>query len=51
MQSRRENLSGNFRDQRDKTMADNLMYIPNDDIQSYPFCRLKLVVETFRHLT
>ena len=22
------------------------MYIPNDDIQNYPFCRLPLVVET-----
>ena len=27
------------------------MYIPNDDTQNYPFCRLKLVVETFEHLT
>ena len=27
-------------------MADKLMYIPNDDTQNYPFCRLKLVVET-----
>ena len=27
------------------------MYIPNDDAQNYPFCRLKLVVETFGHLT
>ena len=24
---------------RDKTMTDNLMYIPNDDTQNYPFCR------------
>ncbi len=23
------------------------MYIPNDDLQNYPFCGLKLVVETF----
>ena len=23
-----------------KTMADNLKYIPNDDTQNYPFCRL-----------
>ena len=22
------------------------MYIPNDDTQNYPFCKLKLVVET-----
>ena len=29
---------------RDKTMADKLMYIPNDDKQNYPFCRLQLVV-------
>ena len=34
---------------RDETLADKLMYIPNDDeTQNYPFCRLKLVVdETF----
>ena len=38
------------RDQRDKTMADKLMYIPNDFIQNCPFCRLQLVVETFKHL-
>ena len=30
-------------------MADKLMYIPNDDRQNYPFCRFKLVVETFDH--
>ena len=23
---------------RDKTMADKLLYIPNDDKQNYPFC-------------
>ena len=23
---------------RDKTMADKLMHIPNDDEQNYPFC-------------
>ena len=28
-------------------MANKLMYIPIDDIQNYPFRRLKLVVETF----
>ena len=33
--------------EREKTMADKLMYIPNDDTEYYPFCRLKLVVETF----
>ena len=32
---------------RDKTMADELMYIPNDDTQNYPICRLLLMVETF----
>ena len=33
--------------QRDKTLADKSMYIPNDDTQNYPFCTLKLVVETY----
>ena len=28
-------------------MADKWMYIPNDDSQNYPFCRLQLVVESF----
>ena len=28
-------------------MFDKLMYVPTDDEQKYPFCRLKLVVETF----
>ena len=28
-------------------MADKFIYIPNDDTQNYPFCTLKLVVETF----
>ena len=28
-------------------MVDELIFIPNDDTQNYPFCRLKLVVETF----
>ena len=36
---------------RDKTIADKFMYIPNDKIQNYPFCRLQLVVVTFRHST
>ena len=27
-------------------MADKLMYILNDNTQKYPFCRLKLVVDT-----
>ena len=37
--------------ERDKTMADKLMYITNGDTQNYPFCRLKLVVETFEYST
>ena len=32
-----------------KTMVDKLMYIPNQDTQNYPFCRLQLVIETFGH--
>ena len=32
-----------------KTMADKIMYIPNDDLQNYHF--LRLVVETFGHST
>ena len=32
-------------------MTDKFMYIPNNDKQNYAFCRLKLVVETFRHST
>ena len=31
-------------------MADKLMYISNDDTQNYPFCKLRLVIDTFRHL-
>ena len=39
-----------FRDVKEsKTMADKLMYILNDNTQNYPFCRLRLVVETFKH--
>ena len=35
-----------------KTMADKLMYMPNDDTQNHSFCRLKAVgVETFGHST
>ena len=30
-------------------MANKLMYIPNYDIQYYPFCILYLVVEMFGH--
>ena len=29
----------------DKTMADKLIYIPNNDTQNYPFCRLQLEVK------
>ena len=36
---------------RDKTMADKLMYILNDDTQNYPFYRLQLMLETFGHTT
>ena len=32
-------------------MADKFIYIPNDDTQNYPFCRLNLVVKTFGHST
>ncbi len=27
------------------------MKIPNDNSQNYPFCRLKLVVKSFKHAT
>ena len=27
------------------------MSIPNDDTQNHPFCRIKLLVETFKHST
>ena len=30
-------------------MADQLIHIPNDDIQNNLFGRLKLVVKTFEH--
>ena len=30
-------------------MADKLMYIPNDDAQNYPLCKLQFTVETFEH--
>ncbi len=36
---------------RDKTMADKMMYIPNDDTQNLTICRLQLVVETIVHST
>ena len=28
-------------------MVDKMIYISNDDTQNYPFCTLKLVVETY----
>ena len=39
------------RDLNVKIMANKLMYIPNDNTQNYPFCRLQLVVENYGHLT
>ena len=36
---------------KDKTMADKLMSMPNDDTKNYLFCRLLFVVETFGHST
>ena len=30
-------------------MADTVMYILNVNTQDFPFCRLKLVFETFKH--
>ena len=30
-------------------MDDRLMYIPSDDTQNYPFCRIKLVVAMLEH--
>ena len=36
---------------RDKTVADKLMYFPNDDIQNYTFCRLQIVIKMFGHST
>ena len=35
-------LTCDIRIYRDKTMADKLKNIPNNDSQNYPFCRLKL---------
>ena len=34
-----------------KTMADKLMYIPNDNTQKYLFCRLQLVVRMLGNST
>ena len=38
-----------LRDLRDKTMANELMYIPINNTQNKPLYRLKLVVETIEH--
>ena len=32
-------------------MANKLIYIPNNDTQKYPFCRLQSVIETIGHST
>ena len=40
-----------FRDLREKTIADKLVYIANVDTQNYPSCRSQLVVEKFKHST
>ena len=40
------NFTTNIQGYRDRTMTKKLMYIPNDDSQNCPFCRLQLVVET-----
>ena len=42
-------LMKNSRIYRYKTMADKLMYIPNDDTQNSIFCKLQLLVEIFGH--
>ena len=39
----KENIYLNLRYQRDKTMADKMMYIPNDDTQNHTFFGLQLV--------
>ena len=38
-------ISINFQESR-QCIADKLLYIPNDDKQNYPFCKLQLVVKT-----
>ena len=38
-------------DSRTKTMADKLIFIPNEDTQNYSFCSLQLVVEKLGHST
>ena len=39
-----------FRDLKE-SIADKFKYIPNVDKQNYPFSRLQLVVEIFKHST
>ena len=34
---------------KDKAMHDIFIYISNDDKENYPFYKLKLLVEKFRH--
>ena len=34
-----------------ETIADKLIFIPNDDTQNYSLCRLKLKIKTFQHST
>ena len=41
------NLAKMSKGQRDKTMADKLICISNDNTQNNLLCRLQLVVETF----
>ena len=36
---------------KDKTLAEKLMYIPNDDTQNYPFYKLQFVFEAFETFT
>ena len=37
--------------QSDKTIADKFVYLPNEDTQNLPFCRLQLEVETIGQIT
>ena len=38
-----------FRDPRDKTMDNKLIFIHNDNKQNNPFCKIKLLVEKFEY--
>ena len=33
----------------DTTMEDKLMHVQNDDKQNTPFCRVKVLIEKFKH--